>query len=248
MEGSINLREMFQPLKKYLLLISIITGILTIASGIISCFVLTPIYQSSTQILVNQTKNEQQIYSPMELQTNLQLINTYNVIIKSPAILEEVIKKENLEMSYEALNELISVSSEQDSQVVNVTVQHEDPQKATNIANAIATTFQSEIKTIMNVDNVSILTKAEISDNPSPIKPNPILNMAIALVIGLMAGVGLAFLLDYLDNTIKKEHDIENQLDLPVLGTIATINVNGNTKKKGSQIKINETRGESVGS
>ncbi|MCY8232289.1 YveK family protein [Priestia endophytica] len=248
MEESINLRELFQTLKKHLLLISIITVILTAASGVVSYFFLTPIYQSSTQILVNQSKSEQQIYSPNEVQTNLQLINTYNVIIKSPAILDEVIKKENLEMTSGALNELISVSSEQDSQVVNVTVQHEDPQKAANIANAIATTFQSEIKTIMNVDNVSILTKAEISDNPSPVKPNPILNMAIALVVGLMVGIGLAFLLDYLDNTIKKEKDIEDQLGLPVLGTIAIINIEGNTKKKGSKIEINETRGESIGS
>ncbi|MDT3763943.1 YveK family protein [Priestia filamentosa] len=248
MEGSINLRERFQPLKKHLLLISIITVILTIASGIVSYFLLTPIYQSSTQILVNQSKNGQQIYSANELQTNLQLVNTYNVIIKSPAILDEVIKKEDLKMTSGALNKLISVSSEEDSQVVNVTVQYKNPQKAADIANAIATTFQNEIKKIMNVDNVSILAKAEISNNSSPIKPNPIFNMAIALVVGLIVGVGLAFLLDYLDNTIKKEQDIENQLDLPVLGTITTINVNGNTKNKGSQTKINETRGESVGS
>ncbi|MED3725777.1 YveK family protein [Priestia filamentosa] len=248
MEGTISLKEIFQILKKHLLLITIITIILTATSGIVSYFFLTPIYQSSTQILVNQSKSEQQIYSSNEVQTNLQLINTYNVIIKSPAILDRVIKKENLEMTSGALNELISISSEQDSQVVNVTVQHEDPQKAKDIANAVATTFQSEIKTIMNVDNVSILTKAEISDDASPIKPNPILNMTIALVIGLMVGVGLAFLLDYLDNTVKKERDVENQLDLPVLGTIAIINVTGNTKKKGSKTKINETRGESIGS
>lgn len=248
MERSINLIELFQTLKKHLLFIGIITLILTAASGIVSSFFLTPIYQSSTQILVNQPKNEQQIYSPNELQTNLQLINTYNVIIKSPVILNKVIKKENLEMTSGALNELISVSSEQDSQVVNVTVQHKDPQKAKDIANAIATTFQSEIKTIMNVDNVNILAKAEIGDNPSPIKPNPILNMIIALVVGLMLGVGVAFLLDYLDNSIKKERDIEEQLALPVLGTVTIINIDGNTKKKERRMKINETRGGSVDS
>ena len=48
------------------------------------------------------------------------------------------------------------------------------------------------------------------------------LNIAIALVVGLMAGVGIAFLLEYLDNTVKTEHDIERILELPVLGAIAT--------------------------
>jgi capsular polysaccharide biosynthesis protein len=75
----------------------------------------------------------------------------------------------------------------------------------------------------MNVDNVSILAKATVADNQSPIKPRPLLNVAIAFVAGLMAGVGLAFLLEYFNNTVKNEQDIEKVLGLPILGVIATI-------------------------
>ena len=247
MEETISLKELFQTLKKRLTLIIIITAIATATSGIVSYFLLTPIYQSSTQILVNQTKNEEQLYNYNEVQTNLQLINTYNVVIKSPAILDKVIEKEKLDMSSGALNESVTVASEQDSQVVNITVQNEDPERAAKIANSIATTFQGEIPKIMNVDNVSILTKAQIGENPSPIKPQPVLNMAIALVVGLMAGVGFAFLLEYLDNTIKTEQDIEKELGLPVLGAITTINMDDDMKEQPTQATL-RTRGESVGS
>ncbi|MCM3409919.1 YveK family protein [Metabacillus litoralis] len=246
MEETISLKELFLTLKKRLSLIIIITALATATSGIVSYFLLTPIYQSSTQILVNQSKSEQQAYNVGEVQTNLQLINTYNVIIKSPAILDKVIEKENLDMSTDALNGLVTVSSEQNSQVVNISVQNEDPQQAANIANSIADTFQDEITTLMNIDNVSILSQAQLGENPSPIKPQPVLNMAIALVVGLMAGVGLAFLLEYLDNTIKTEQDIENQLGLPVLGAITTINMDGEMKSQASTTI--RTRGESVGS
>ncbi|QSF42300.1 YveK family protein [Priestia megaterium] len=245
MEKTINLKELLQSLKKRLLLIIIVTAVFTVLSGIVSYFFLTPIYQSSTQILVNQVKSKNEVYNPNEVQTNLQLINTYNVIIKSPAILDKVIEKENLEMTSGELDKLISVSNEQESQVVNITVQNENPQKSKNIANAISTTFQKEIKSIMNVDNVSILTKARVG---SMIKPNIILNMAIALIVGLMIGVGLSFLLEYLDKTIKKDKDIEEQLGLPVLGAINIINIDSDTKKRGSNIYINETRGDSIGS
>ncbi|MET3406382.1 capsular polysaccharide biosynthesis protein [Priestia aryabhattai] len=245
MEKTINLKELLQSLKKRLLLIIIVTAVFTVLSGIGSYFFLTPIYQSSTQILVNQAKSKNEVYNPNEVQTNLQLINTYNVIIKSPAILDKVIEKENLEMTSGELDKLISVSNEQESQVVNITVQNENPQKSKNIANAISTTFQKEIKSIMNVDNVSILTKARVG---SMIKPNIILNMAIALIVGLMVGVGIAFLLEYLDKTIKKDKDIEEQLGLPVLGAINIINIDSDTKKRGSNIYINETRGDSIGS
>lgn len=246
MEETISLKELFLTLKKRLSLIIIITALATATSGIVSYFLLTPIYQSSTQILVNQSKSEEQIYNYNEVQTNVQLINTYNVIIKSPAILDKVIEKENLEMTTGALNELVTVSSEQNSQVVNISVQNEDPQKAADIANSIALTFQDEITKLMNIDNVSILSQAQLGENPSPIKPQPVLNMAIALVVGLMAGVGLAFLLEYLDNTIKTEQDIENQLGLPVLGAITTINMDGEMKSQTSTTI--RTRGESIGS
>jgi capsular polysaccharide biosynthesis protein len=55
------------------------------------------------------------------------------------------------------------------------------------------------------------------------VKPQPLLNVAIAIVVGLMVGVGLSFLLEYLDNTLKTEQDIENILELPVMGVITTI-------------------------
>ncbi|WP_226528028.1 YveK family protein [Metabacillus niabensis] len=247
MEETISLKELFLTLKKRLSLIIIITAIATATSGIVSYFLLTPIYESSTQILVNQTKSEEQLYNYNEVQTNLQLINTYNVVIKSPTILDKVIEKENLDTTASDLNELVTVSNEQNSQVVNIAVQNEDPKKAADIANSIASTFQEQISKIMNVDNVSILTQAQLGENPSPVKPQPVLNMAIALVVGLMAGVGLAFLLEYLDNTIKTEQDIENQLGLPVLGAITTINMDDEMKEQPTSATL-RTRGESVGS
>lgn len=247
MEETISLKELFHTLKKRLSLIIIIAAMATATSGIVSYFFLTPIYQSSTQILVNQAKSDQQAVQYNEVQTNLQLINTYNVIIKSPAILDKVISELGLEMSASQLNSKITVGSEQDSQVVNITVQDEDPTQAADIANTIATVFQKDIVKIMNADNVSVLSKAELGTDPSPIKPKPVLNIAIALVVGLMAGVGLTFLLEYLDNTIKNEQDIEKYLELPVLGAVTRIDIDQDLKDQKASEK-NRTRGGSFGS
>jgi capsular polysaccharide biosynthesis protein len=246
MEETISLRELFYTLRKRIWMIISIAVVATVASGIISFYVLTPIYSSSTQLLVNKEKSEQPMYNIGEIQTNLQLINTYNVIIKSPAILDLVAKELDMDVTSEQLNEKITVGSEKDSQVLSISVQDADPQMATDIANTTAKVFQSEIVKIMNVDNVSILAQAKTKENPSPIKPRPLLNIAIALVVGLMAGVGLIFLLEYLDNTIKNEMDVDKVLGLPVLGAIHTMSekdlVNGLGNKQQAEV-----RGESFG-
>jgi len=246
MEETISLRELFHTLRKRMWLIVAITVIATMTSGIVSYFVLTPIYQASTQLLVNQAKNEQPIYNISEIQTNLQLINTYNVIMKSPAILDIVKDELDLDMPIEQLNEKINVTSEKDSQVVNVTVEDPDPYMAADIANTVASVFQREIVKIMNVDNVNILAKAEVKEQPVPVKPKPLLNMAIAFVVGMMTGVGLAFLLEYLDNTIKNEQDVEKLLELPVLGAVTVIDDDGNDTQTVHVKK--QVRGETVGS
>lgn len=223
MEETISLKALFQILRKRLWLITLVTIIAAIISAVVSFFVITPVYQTSTQILVNQAKNEQQLYNVGAVQTNVQLISTYNDIIKSPAILDKVISSLSLEKSSELLSEQIQVASSENSQVAQIIVQDTDPKRATEIANTVATVFKKEVPKIMNIDNVSILSKADFATSKSPVKPQPILNIAIALVVGLMVGVGLSFLLEYLDNTIKTEQDIEKILELPVMGVITNI-------------------------
>lgn len=244
MEETISLKELFTTLKKRLGLIMIITIVATMISGIVSYFFLTPIYSASTQLLVNQKKTDESVVNYNEVQTNLQLVNTYSVIIQSPTILEKV--KEELDL--DEIGE-ISVVSEKNSQVVSITVEDPNPVMAADIANTIASVFQKEIVSIMSVDNVSVLSKAEVPDQPHPIKPRPALNMAIAFVVGAMLGMGLAFLLEYLDNTIKTEQDIEKLLELPVLGAITVITDDAEAKTNTtSRQNSRKLRGESIGS
>lgn len=224
MEETISLQEFFQTLRKRMLLIFSITVLVTALSGVISFYFLTPIYESSTQLLINQEDTNEM--PDVDIQTNLQLINTYSIIIKSPAILDLVIKELALEnMTTQSLNKKINVNSEGDSQVVTITVQDADQFIARDIANSTADIFQREVIDLMNINNVSILSRATASDEQEPVKPQPILNIAISMVIGFVLSIGLAFLLEYLDNTLTSEQDIEKLLSLPVIGSISSMEI-----------------------
>ena len=224
MEETISLQDILNVIRKRLVHIVSITVIAALIAGVISFFVMTPIYQSSTQILVNkQATEQQQSIQSQDIQTNLQLINTYNVIIKSPAILSKVIEILDLNLTPSQLSDKITVASQNDSQVVNISVQDEKPAIAVEIANTTAEVFEQEIPVLMSVDNVNILSPAVLSEDPTPVKPNKMLNIVIGAVVGLVIGVGLVFLLEYLDTSIKTEQDVEELLHLPIIGLVSPI-------------------------
>lgn len=222
MEETIKLKDLFISLKKRAGLVALTTIFAVLIAGVMSFYVLTPVYEASTQVLVNQSdsSSEESLYNNYEVQTNLQLMNTYFVIVQSPRILKQVIEEMDLPMTVDELNQSISVSSEEDSQVLNITVENEDPQMAVDIANTVASIFEENIVEIMNVNNVAILAEATLAENPAPIKPHTTLNMIIALFGGLIVGIGSALLLNYIDNTIKTEKDIEKHMGIPILGVI----------------------------
>lgn len=81
-------------------------------------------------------------------------------------------------------------------------------------------TEQDLTKQIQSVE-VWVVEKAELPTHP--VKPNKPLNIMLGLMVGLLGGVGIAFFLEYLDNTIKSPDEAEEKLGVPVLGVISNI-------------------------
>ncbi|MGZ4135514.1 MAG: YveK family protein, partial [Tumebacillaceae bacterium] len=174
--------------------------------------------------------NDQMVYN--DLMANQQLVKTYSDIIKSKRIAEDVKKRLSLTMSDDDLLKKVQVETANQSLVTTVTVTDQDPKTAVAIANGVADAFNDNINKIMKVDNVSILDKAKLEDSSKQVSPRPMLNMAIAFVLGLMLSIGIVFLIEFMDNTVKSEEEIQELLDLPVLGVIAVIGEEDKKKSK----------------
>ncbi|MCM3600546.1 Wzz/FepE/Etk N-terminal domain-containing protein [Robertmurraya korlensis] len=243
MNETVNIVDLILVLKKRWKLIVFLTILAPFISSLIAIYFITPIYQGTTLILVNQKNSENQI-DLSQLSDNIDLINTYGMIIKSPAILGKVKTNLDLSQSVDQLNKKVTINSQKDSQIFSLTVEDSDASQAVKIANAVSKTFQQEIKGIMNVDNVSILAEAELNENPVPVKPNLLFNIAIAFIIGLLGGTGIALLMELMDTTLKDDQDVIIHLGLPVLGSIQKTSktYSGNTNVSG------QTRSETFGS
>ena len=219
MEETIDLREYFSIIKKRFWIIALITVVAMVVSGVISFFMLSPVYESKSTLIVNTEKNEEtQMITGDQFSVSQKLAVTYGEIIKSRAVLESVISNLKLDSEYEDLVEQITVSPVQDTQIISISVQDTNPKKARDIANEIPKVFEKEVKRITKANDIQVIDKAILPENP--IKPNKMMNVAIAAVLGMMIGLFVVFVLEYLDNKIKTPQDVEKHLDLPILGVI----------------------------
>ncbi|MDJ1110931.1 Wzz/FepE/Etk N-terminal domain-containing protein [Macrococcus sp. S115] len=216
MEEVIDISKVLNLLKrnwKFIVSLSLLGALLAAA---ISFFLIKPTYSASTQILVNSKDNKTQ-FELQANQTDLQLINTYNEIIKSPVILDEV--ADNLKVS-DDLAPKISVSNSTQSKVITISTNAKNYKDAAKIVNETARVFSKEVGKIMKTDNVTVLTKADEDLKASPVKPKPLINTLIGLLLGLLLALAITLLNNILDKRVKTEEEVQEILGIPVIGMI----------------------------
>ncbi|MEH6948042.1 Wzz/FepE/Etk N-terminal domain-containing protein [Bacillus sp. JJ634] len=210
----INLKELFDIIKRRFWVVIILTVLFTLA-GYFTTTTSSPLYQTSTRIIIEATKEK---------------MKTLQVIIKDTTILQKVVDEMKLPMTPEALAGNITVESIDDSEVVSISVVSPDPYLAAEIANTTAKIFKEEVPNIVGFKNVRYLSDAKV--NPYPINGNENSTILKYGIIGLIAGVGLVFLLNTLDYRLRSVQEIEELVGLPVIGQVSKMNKrNTNTKK-----------------
>ena len=219
----LDLNKILSVLRKRRKTIFVSTLVCAFLMLFMSVFVISPKYDSSTDILVNR-KVDNQVNAQTQLQADVQMISTYKDIITSPTILNTVstkLKEQGFSMTPANIKSCINIRNQENSQAFTVSVKAKSPQLAAAIANTTANVFKVKVKKIMSVNNVSILSKAE--ESPKPVSPKVLLNTLIGLIVGCVLGLILAFVLDSMDRTITDETFITEELGLNDLGIISEI-------------------------
>jgi capsular polysaccharide biosynthesis protein len=220
-ELTLDLREIFEIIRKRIWIIVSITVAVTLISGILSFFVIAPTYEAKTSIIIGKDasadpKTEAVQYNDVMMYQKL--VKTYSEIAKSRLVAESTIKKLNLDLTTEALLQSVTITPQADTQIMMLKAESKKPEDAVAIVNNLAQSFIEESQRLYPTGNIQIMDTAAFPKNP--IKPKKALNVAIAFFLGLMVSLGIVFLIEYMDNTIKTESDVEKYLDLPVIGLI----------------------------
>lgn len=192
------------------LIILLIICISIIIGWCYSYIILEPIYQTSTTLLLEQKK------------VNDDSVSTYSSLIKTKDVLNQIIQNSGIKITQEELKSSISVKSISGTELIKITVENNNPENASILANEAANVFNEKIaKEIYNLENIHIVEIAEVNNEPSNINHKK--DLIMAFFIGILLASAYIFIITILDTTIKSSEEVEAETELIVLGTIPEI-------------------------
>ncbi|MBC5638992.1 MULTISPECIES: YveK family protein [Clostridia] len=217
-EQVISISEIIDAVKKRWKIIALCTLIATLVSGIFNFFIIAPTYEASTKVFIGKEESSVENYNYNDITMYQKLLKTYSELIKTKDLINRSITNSEYELEVEDVLNNVSVTTVADTQMIQIAYKSTSPNIAKNMLENITNEFITTAQELVPNGNVRVLETVELPEEP--VAPNKKMNIAIAFILGMMVGLGIVFLLEYLDNTYKNKEQLEKDLDIPVLGVI----------------------------
>ncbi len=225
-EDEIDLLGLLLAYKRKLWLIILVALLGGVLAGVFSKFVLIPQYNSSAMLYV--LSKETTLTSLADLQIGSQLSKDYSVIIRTRPVLQEVVDKLELDMTYKDLRGKLKITNDADTRILTLTITDPDPELAKLIVDQVANSASDYIGDIMEMIPPKLIEDGEVP--LYPVSPNNKRNAVLGALAGIVLVCGVITVGVLLDDTVKTEDDVERYLGLTVLASIPD-----RAKTKGSQ-------------
>ena len=197
-EVEIDIRDIFYLLKAHIIQIIFVGILAALLAGVGTKCLITPQYTSTSKLYISGKGSV--ISSLADLQVGTQLTKDYAELVQSRVVMEDVIKKLDLDMEYQDLLGITTVSNTTDTRILVISVTYPDPKMAKKI-----------------VDEIAEVTKKRISEI---ISPNLMKNVVLGGICGVALTIFILIIRYILDDKIKSQEDIEKYLQLNTLAMI----------------------------
>lgn len=222
-EKEIDLRVVFDVIRKNIIPIVLTVVIFAVGSYLYSKLFITKQYEAAAILIVNNISDNTTTVNSNELTAARSLADVYSIIIKSDTIMNEVINNLKLNTTPDQLKSAITVSTVDSTQVINISMKHTDASRAKEIVEEIINVAPPIIKEKVEAGSVKVISEARISNNGAPVSPNSARNGMIGGLVGLVIVLAFVFIRELTNNTFKTEEDISRTLDIPLLGIIPEV-------------------------
>lgn len=212
---------------KYIVVVTVLFGVLGYLGN---TMLVTPIYEAGAKMIVNTRKDENQNVTNDQINSAKNLVSTYAVIIRSRDVLNQVIIDLKLPETYGQLAGCISVKAVNDTQVMQITVQHPNRDTALAVAAKLLEVAPGAI--VEKVEAGSVKTVEQAYAGTEPVSAGALHHAALAAMAGFALACAVIVIIYLADNTYKTDMDIQRDLGLPVLGVIPAVEYD---EKRGSK-------------
>lgn len=215
-EIEIDLRELFQVMRKKWLIIVLAAVLGAGIAGVVTQFLMTPVYSSTTQLYVLSKSTS--VTSLADIQLGSSLTLDYSELINTRPVIEKVIKNLELEYVYEEMIEKIEVTNPANTRFLKVKVSDPSAELAQKMADELAKVTAERVAEKMETDAPNIIEEANLAEEPD--SPSMKMNVLIGFAIGLILSVGAIFVIYVMNDSVKDAEDVERYLGLTVLASI----------------------------
>lgn len=225
MEDNINIQEILDILKKKSKLILICTLTATLMSAIVTFFLIKPQYEASIKLFIGKEEVATKVksYDNNDVMMYQKLLKTYSEIIKTKDLAKSAIKSSNVNIKTTELLNNLTIVPVADTQILQIKFKGESPTDSKKIIDSVTEEFMTLSSELIPNGNIQVIEAVQVPKNP--VSPNKTMNITIAFLLGLMGGVGLVVLIEFLDSTYKSKDQLERAIDIPVLGVIPNISI-----------------------
>ena len=247
---TIDLQEIFNLLMKKIVWIILCAAVCGLIGFAVNWFFLKPVYQADAMIIVNTRDEQNVLITNDQINSARQLVNTYEVILKSDTVLDQVISALTARglsganrLTVSNLKKKITVTPVNNTQVMKISAQDYDPDLALAMVDEILTVAPSIIIRTVKAGSVEVVSFPKLE--PKPVSPKKMRNLVLSVAGGAVAAAAFIIIQDLLDNTVKTDEDIRKKLDMPVLGVIPKVRESDLTPSKSGSNSPNGPNPES---
>ena len=220
-ESSFTVSDLARVLLKRLWIILLVVAVVVGFAVGVSLWQ-TPEYVASTKLLVGQEQGNGQDTNLGGSVSGLQaLTQTMIIAIDTRPVADEAIQRLGLGISPDELLGNLNIEQIESSQFILLSYTDSDPETATQVVNTVGQVSSeriSEASATANNITATVYEKAAVPEAPA--SPNPLRNGLLAAVFGLMLGIGLALLMEYLDFSWRSPEEVEQISGVPTFATI----------------------------
>ena len=231
----LDLKELINMFWTRKLQIVIIVAIFLIIGLVYSYLYVSPEYQATTTVILAQsattTDGSQETITSSDLTLNQKLVSTYSTLIKSDNVLDEVIRNLNIDKTSSSLQSHITVSSVDDTDLIQISVTDANPELASRIAREVVNVFIEKVANgVYKINNAQVWDVAETPTATYNIHHTR--DLIIFIFVGFVVSAIYVLIANMLDTTVKSKDDIEKKLGLTVLTTIPLCDFDMNINKR----------------